>query len=339
MRFRRASSDLEVGRLWNFMRRKHDLALLLGLQIELSSCRIAEAFLEKGTLEAAGVMLASKDRLELGSPPSGNADSRIEVWSTKPMEQFREYYGHFTENLSGVFYGGDRSAKKTTCRYPRIAPRLSAHAQDHRTRWFVCRAELCPIDTTWRDGIGPMEKRSSQNEFGMGGKEKSREPHNTIQLPSEPTNLSFLQVMSGAYLAANVRSLPGRRLSLGGEVLQFRRRGSTTLADTRSAQDSRRFRVKYWGVGNEFMGLRRRFSAGGVCGRVRRYVVAPDDGDELKTGGSGPIPRGVVRANPKSSYARGQGSERRMYECAAHYVELERGRTGMGRGEKRRAEI
>src|SRR6266851_8148674 len=64
------------------------------------------AFLEKGTLGAAGLMLVSKTGWN-SAAASHAADSRIEVLFDEPLGTISpNIYGHFVENLSGVLYDG-----------------------------------------------------------------------------------------------------------------------------------------------------------------------------------------------------------------------------------------
>src|SRR6266702_8304994 len=63
-------------------------------------------FLQNGALGMAGFMLPSKTAWN-STAASRTADSRIEVLFDEPLGTISpNIYGHFTENLSGVFYDG-----------------------------------------------------------------------------------------------------------------------------------------------------------------------------------------------------------------------------------------
>ena len=162
-----------------------------------------------------------------------------------------ELYGHFAEQIGGVFYdglwvgedskieniGGFR--KKLVDSFKKIAPPV--------LRWpGGCFAETYD----WRDGIGPREKRPRRASWWYyqdGRIEKN-------QVGTHEFNHFCRLVGAEPYLAANMTSVPALHIRDWIEYCNFKA-GLTTLSDERAANgDVEPFRVKYWGIGNENWG-------------------------------------------------------------------------------------
>ncbi len=294
------------------------------------------AFLEKGTLGAAGLMLASKTGWN-SAAASRTADSRIEVLFDEPMGTISpNIYGHFTENLSGVFYDGIWVGEKSK------VPNINGLRRELIEHMRKIKAPVvrfpggCFADSyDWRDGIGPMEKRPRRTNF-WNGVESEKSPASHKYDPNAVGTNEFVHFckLIGAepYLAANVRSLPASAFYQWVEYCNSPA-GSTTLADTRSAAGfPEPFRVKYWGVGNESWGCGGDFTPEEYAVEFRRFTSwLPTYGDELKLVASGPNTDewSWTREFLKEVVRKGTGQLRRIYGMALHHYawNLSRGKT------------
>ncbi|MGC1490184.1 MAG: twin-arginine translocation signal domain-containing protein, partial [Candidatus Acidiferrum sp.] len=114
-------------------------------------------FLQQGALGAAALLVASKAGWAASSS-SRTADSRIEVLFDEPLGTISpNIYGHFTENLGGVFYDGIWVGENS--HVPNIGG-LRKSLIDHMR---LIKAPVirypggCFADSyDWRDGIGPV---------------------------------------------------------------------------------------------------------------------------------------------------------------------------------------
>jgi alpha-N-arabinofuranosidase len=293
-------------------------------------------FLQKGTVSAAGLILSSKVSWN-PRPASRNADSRIEVLFDEPLGVISpNIYGHFTENLSGVFYDGIWVGEKS-----KIA-NTNGLRNDVIEHMRKIKAPVvrypggCFADSyDWRDGIGPRDKRPRRTNF-WNGVESASSPTSHKYDPNEVGTNEFVNFckLIGAepYLAANVRSLPASAFYQWVEYCNSPA-GSTTLADARAAAGfAEPFRVKYWGVGNESWGCGGDFTPEEYAVEFRRYTSwLPGYGDELKLVASGPNTDEWfwTREFLKEIVRKGPGQLRRIYGMALHHYawNLSRGKT------------
>ena len=163
----------------------------------------------------------------------------------------RELYGHFSEQIGGVFYDGlwvgedskvdnIRGFRKSLVEsFKKIAPPV--------LRWpGGCFAETYD----WRDGIGPRDKRPRRVNwwYYCDGRIESNQvgTHEFMDL--------CRMVGAEPYIAANMTSVPALHIRNWIEYCNFPA-GLTTLADERAANgDPEPFHVRYWGIGNENWG-------------------------------------------------------------------------------------
>ncbi len=209
------------------------------------------------------------------------ASAHIEVITGEPIGTIApEIYGHFTEHLGGVIYdgiwvgpgskipnqGGIRTAVIDALREIK-APVI---------RW----PGGCFADSyDWHDGVGENRKASTNfwggtdsNSFGTG------------------EFMRFCE-LTGAkpYLAANLRTLPGRDFN---EWIEYcnSAAGSTTGAARRAAAGHPEpYDVRYWGVGNESWGCGGNFTPEDYASEFRRFTAwVPTYGHPLSLIASGP---------------------------------------------------
>jgi alpha-N-arabinofuranosidase len=302
-------------------------------------------FLHQGAVSAAGLALAPKT---FWNPPADSrvADSRIEVLFDEPLGTISpNIYGHFTENLSGVFYDGIWVGEKS-----RI-PNTDGLRNDVIEHMRKIKAPVvrfpggCFADSyDWRDGIGPRDKRPRRTNF-WAGIESEKSPANHKYDPNEVGTNEFVHFckLIGAepYLAANVRSLPASAFYQWIEYCNSPAR-STALAETRAAAGfADPFHVRFWGVGNESWGCGGDFTPGDYAVEFRRYTSwLPGYGDELKLIASGPNTDEWfwTREFLKEIVRKGPEQLRRIYGMALHHYawNLSRGKTqdwDAGKGE------
>jgi alpha-N-arabinofuranosidase len=287
-------------------------------------------------MRAAGLIVASKTSWSATAQAS-TADSRIEVLFDEPLGTISpNIYGHFTENLSGVFYDGIWVGERSK------VPNTDGLRNDVIEHMRKIKAPVvrfpggCFADSyDWRDGIGPRDKRPRRTNF-WNGVESAKSPASHKYDPNEVGTNEFVHFckLIGAepYLAANVRSLPASAFYQWVEYCNSPA-GSTTLADTRAAAGfADPFRVKYWGVGNESWGCGGDFAPEEYAIEFRRYTSwLPTYGDELKLVASGPNidEWSWTRDFLKEITHKGTGQLRRIYGMALHHYawNLSRGKT------------
>jgi alpha-N-arabinofuranosidase len=109
-------------------------------------------------MRAAGLIVASKTSWSATAQAS-TADSRIEVLFDEPLGTISpNIYGHFTENLSGVFYDGIWVGERSK------VPNTDGLRNDVIEHMRKIKAPVvrfpggCFADSyDWRDGIGPRD--------------------------------------------------------------------------------------------------------------------------------------------------------------------------------------
>jgi alpha-N-arabinofuranosidase len=147
----------------------------------------------------------------------------------------------------------------------------------------------------WRDGIGPKEKRPRRTNFWTDAFPDALKRRNIPQVyeTNEFGTSDFVRFcqLSGAepYIAGNVRSLTPLDFDHWVEYCNSPR-GTTTLAETRSADGSADpYNVRYWGVGNESWGCGGNFDPEDYAIEFKRYTTwVPSYGVPLRFVASGP---------------------------------------------------
>ncbi|MGC2750733.1 MAG: alpha-L-arabinofuranosidase C-terminal domain-containing protein [Candidatus Acidiferrum sp.] len=293
-------------------------------------------FLQQGALGAAA-FLATPKMGWAATTSARTPDSRIEVLFDEPLGTISpNIYGHFTENLGGVFYDGIWVGEKSPV--PNIGGlRKSLIEHMRKIKASVIRYPGgCFADSyDWRDGIGPVEKRPRRTNFWANA-ESDNAPLNHRYDPNTVGTNEFVHFckLIGAepYLAANVRSLPASAFQQWVEYCNSPA-GSTTLADTRAAAGyPEPFRAKYWGVGNESWGCGGEFTPQEYAVEFRRYSTwLPTYGDNLNLIASGPNTDdwSWTREFLTEVLRKGPGELSRIYGMALHHYawNLSRGKT------------
>ncbi|MGB7284676.1 MAG: alpha-L-arabinofuranosidase C-terminal domain-containing protein [Candidatus Acidiferrum sp.] len=293
-------------------------------------------FLHHGALGAAALLAAPKIGWAAAAT-SGTADSRIEVLFDEPLGTISpNIYGHFTENLGGVFYDGIWVGEKSPV--PNIGglrKSLIEHMRKIKAPVIRYPGGCFANSYDWRDGTGPVEKRPRRTNFWANA-ESDQAPLNHRYDPNTVGTNEFVHFckLIGAepYLAANVRSLPASAFQQWVEYCNSPA-GTTTLADERAAAGyPDPFGVKYWGVGNESWGCGGEFTAQEYAVEFRRYSTwLPAYGDHLHLIASGPNTDdwSWTREFLEEVLRKGPGELRRIYGLALHYYSwnLSRGKT------------
>ncbi len=260
---------------------------------------------------------------------AASADAKIEIL---PKEQIGgispDLYGHFTEHIGGVIYGGiwvgedsaipNQGGIRTALveRMKRLRPSV--------VRW----PGGCFADSyNWRDGIGPRAQRPRRTNFWINDGFLETAPDGPVKYdPNQFGTHEFVQFcrLIGAqpYLAANVRSGTARDFDDWVEYCNAPA-GKTTLSDLRAASgDAEPFRVRFWGVGNESWGCGGDFTPEEYATEFRRFTSwVPAYGVRLAFIGSGP--NGGDAEWTRRFFARlterDRGMVNRLYGWALHY--------------------
>ena len=160
-------------------------------------------------------------------------------------------YGHFSEHIGGVFYGGlwvGPDSKVENIRgFRRAAVDSFRKICPPVLRWpGGCFAETYD----WRDGIGPREKRPRRVNWWYY--EDGRVEPNQV---GTHEFMDFCRMVGAQpYFAANMTSVTPLHIRNWIEYCNFPA-GSTTLADERAANGAEEpFGVRFWGIGNENWG-------------------------------------------------------------------------------------
>lgn len=262
------------------------------------------------------------------------AESKIEILINEPIGTISpDIYSHFIEHLGGVIYDGVWVGENS--KVPNIIGirrALVEHMQRLKTgviRWpGGCFAD----QYSWRDGIGPREKRPRRVNFWADTNYKVTDSYKQLKdgpQKYEPnwfgTN-EFMQfcrlVNAKPYLAANVRSLSVRDFL---EWIEYCNApaGLTTLSDQRAAAgDKDPFNVSYWGVGNESWGCGGDMTPEEYATEFRKFTAwLPTYGTKLQLIGSGPNggDLGWTRRFFTKLTEKGSGMVGRMYGWGLHY--------------------
>lgn len=258
-------------------------------------------FIQAG-LAGAGALAASRLSFPLAWTQASTSDSRVEVLANEPLGTISpNFYGHFTENLSGVVYDGIWVGPNS--KVPNIdGVRKELVDEMRKIKAPVVRFPGgCFADSyDWRDGVGPADKRPRRTNFWNQG-ESAEAPASHRYDPNQFGTNEFVHfcrlIAAQPYLAANLRSLPAEEFYRWVEYCNSPS-GSTTLADMRAAAGYKEpFNVRFWGVGNESWGCGGNFTAQEYAVEFRRFTTwvpryrpwsVPDSREELSFIASGP---------------------------------------------------
>ncbi|MGC2390577.1 MAG: alpha-L-arabinofuranosidase C-terminal domain-containing protein [Candidatus Acidiferrum sp.] len=293
-------------------------------------------FLQQGALGAAAFLTTPKMGWA-ATTSARTSDCRIEVLFDEPLGTISpNIYGHFTENLGGVFYDGIWVGEKSPVpNTGGLRKSLIEHMRKIKASVIRYPGGCFADSYDWRDGIGPVEKRPRRTNFWANA-ESDNAPLNHRYDPNTVGTNEFVHFckLIGAepYLAANVRSLPASAFQQWVEYCNSPA-GSTTLADTRAAAGyPEPFRAKYWGVGNESWGCGGEFTPQEYAVEFRRYSTwLPTYGDNLNLIASGPNTDdwSWTREFLTEVLRKGPGELSRIYGMALHHYawNLSRGKT------------
>jgi alpha-N-arabinofuranosidase len=208
------------------------------------------------------------------------ADSHIEILLDEPIATIApELYGHFTEHLGGVIYGGVWVGEGSAI--PNIGGVRKALVDAMRpihpsvVRW----PGGCFADSyDWRDGVGPVAQRPVRTNFwaadpglkAVAGGSAKYEPN---QFGTSEFNRFCRLVGAQPYLAANVRSLPAGAFDQWLEYCNGPA-DTTTWSRVRAATGDRDpYNVQFWGVGNEAWGCGGDFTPEEYAEEFRRFTT------------------------------------------------------------------
>jgi alpha-N-arabinofuranosidase len=222
------------------------------------------------------------------------ADARIDVLVGEPFGTVApEIYSHFVEHLGGVVYDGVWVGEGS--KVPNTGGIRSALVEHMRRikpgviRW----PGGCFADSyDWHDGVGPRAERPRRTDFWISNETKDTDAPQVYETNQFGTNefMRFCKLAgAGAYLAANVRSLPAKAFYEWVEYCNAPA-GMTTLSNLRAAGGEREpFGVRYWGVGNESWGCGGNMTPEEYADEFRKFVAwVPSYGVKLAFIPSGP---------------------------------------------------
>ena len=204
-------------------------------------------FLRRTLVGGTGLML-------LRDLPAARAatKARIEVLPDEPIGRIRpDLYGHFAEHIGGVVYDGIWVGENS--KIPNLGG-VRRELVEHMRRLgpsVIRWPGGCFADSySWRDGIGPRERRPRRPNFWVNTPFLKKAPDGPAKY--EPNHFGtdeFVRfcrlVGSEPYVAANVRSATPTDFSQWVEYCNAAA-GTTTLADQRAANGSREpFNVRF----------------------------------------------------------------------------------------------
>lgn len=283
---------------------------------------------------AAGLTLAA-----FGARAFAGTDSRIEVSLNESLGTISpNIYGHFTENLGAIIYDGVWVGEDS-----RI-PNIHGIRRELVERMRALKPPIvrwpggCFADSyDWRDGVGARQQRPRRTNFwvdesGMSKVTRQAEKYDPNHFGSAEFVRFCNLIGAQPYFAANLRSLPAEQFHRWVEYCNSPA-GSTTLADLRAADGSRKpFPVLYWGIGNEAWGCGGNFTAEEYATEWRRFVSwIPRYGLNLSLIASGPTDSdwNWTRAFLEGVVKKGPGMLKDVYGLSLHHYawNLSRGKT------------
>ncbi|HWW22498.1 MAG TPA: alpha-L-arabinofuranosidase C-terminal domain-containing protein [Edaphobacter sp.] len=232
------------------------------------------SFLKASTLTASALALRGPGLLA----QSAQADAQIEILPGEPIATISpEIYSHFIEHLGGVIYDGVWVGEKS--RIPNVNGIRKAFIDTMRSikapvlRW----PGGCFADSyDWRDGIGPRDKRPARTAFWNQQDSNEYGLHEFMR--------TCRAIGCKPYLAANLRTLPGRDFyqeieycnAPAGNVPSNSAAPAVpnALAAQRAANgDITPFNVDLWGVGNESWGCGGNMTPEEYAAEYRRFTA------------------------------------------------------------------
>jgi alpha-L-arabinofuranosidase len=232
------------------------------------------SFLKASTIAASALALRGPGLLA----QSAQADAHIEILPGEPIATISpEIYSHFIEHLGGVIYDGVWVGEKS--RIPNVNGIRKAFIDTMRSiqapvlRW----PGGCFADSyDWRDGIGPRDKRPARTAFWN--------QQDTNQYGLHEFMRTCRAIGCKPYLAANLRTLPGRDFyqeieycnAPAGNVPSNSAAPAVpnALAAQRASNgDITPFNVDLWGVGNESWGCGGNLTPEEYAAEYRRFTA------------------------------------------------------------------
>lgn len=231
-------------------------------------------FLKNTTLTASALALSRISPLA----QSTQVDAHIEIMPGEPIGTISpEIYSHFIEQLGGVIYDGVWVGERSKI----------ANQGGIRTAFIdAMRAVKAPVlrwpggcfadSYDWRDGLGPLAKRPARAGFW------NQQDSNKYGLHEFMRTCRLIGCKP--YLAANVRTLPGRDFS---EEIEYCNAPAGNLPSNSAAPaepdalallreangDKEPFNVDLWGVGNESWGCGGNMTPEEYAAAFRRYTA------------------------------------------------------------------
>jgi alpha-N-arabinofuranosidase len=260
---------------------------------------------------------------------SSAASARIDILPDEPIATISpNIYGHFTEHIGGVIYGGvwvgENSKisniggirKELIDNLKRLKPPV--------IRW----PGGCFADSyNWRDGVGPRSERPTRTNFWANTPYLKAAPNGPQKYdPNEFGTNEFAHfckaVGAQPYFAGNVRSLNAYDFYEWVEYCNSPA-DTTSLARLRAkGGDSDPFPVKLWGVGNESWGCGGSFTGDEYAVEFRRFVEwVPDYGQDLHFIASGPnvADYAWTQSFLQKLTEKGKGQLKNVFGTALHY--------------------
>jgi alpha-N-arabinofuranosidase len=260
---------------------------------------------------------------------SSAASTRIEILPEEPIATISpNIYGHFTEHIGGVIYGGVWVGENS--KIPKVGGiRKELIDNLKRLKPPVIRwPGGCFADSyNWRDGVGPRTERPTRTNFWANTPYLKAAPNGPQKYdPNEFGTNEFAHfckaVGAQAYFAANVRSLNAHDFY---EWIEYCNSpaGTTSLAKLRAqGGDSDPFAVKLWGVGNESWGCGGSFTGDEYAVEFRRFTEwLPEFGLDLRLIASGPNVADYAWTQSffQKLTEKGKGQLKKVFGTALHY--------------------
>ncbi|HMH16369.1 MAG TPA: alpha-L-arabinofuranosidase C-terminal domain-containing protein [Edaphobacter sp.] len=280
------------------------------------------SFLKASTLTASALALRGPSLLA----QSAQADAHIEILPGEPIASISpEIYSHFIEHLGGVIYDGVWVGEKS-----KIA-NVNGIRKDFIDTMRAVKAPVlrwpggCFADSyDWRDGIGPRDKRPARAGFWNQQDSNQYGLHEFMR--------TCRAIGCKPYLAANLRTLPGRDFyqeieycnAPAGNVPSNSAAAAVpnALAAQRAANgDITPFNVDLWGVGNESWGCGGNMTPEEYAAEYRRFTAwTPSYGREpLRFVAVGPNGDDVDWTTRLFKALHANPEQRRLWGLSIHY--------------------
>jgi alpha-L-arabinofuranosidase len=265
------------------------------------------------------------------------AVTRIDILPDEPIGTISpNIYGHFTEHIGGVIYGGVWVGENS--KIPNMGGvRKELIDNLKRLKPPVIRwPGGCFADSyNWRDGVGPRNTRPRRTNFWANTPYLTKAPDGPQKYdPNEFGTNEFAHfceaVGAQPYFAGNMRSLTPYDFY---EWIEYCNSpaGTTSLATLRAqGGDTEPFPVKLWGVGNESWGCGGGFTGDEYAVEFRRFTEwVPEFGIDVRFIASGPNVADYAWTQSffQKLTEKGKGQLKKVFGTALHYY---CGTTGTG---------